>query len=66
MDESLAEGAANIAESRRLCIEAAALRTRYAAVLLTLFDARSRTRDLPASHRETGTKTGRPHHPSSA
>ena len=66
MYESLEEAAANIAESRRLCIEAAALRTRYAAVLFAIHDARSRTRELLASNREIQNRTGRPHHPSSA
>jgi len=66
MYESLEEAAANIAESRRLCIEAAALRTRYAAVLVAIYDARCRTRELLASNREIQTRTQRPHHPTSA
>ena len=67
MNESLAQAvAANIAESRRLCIEAAALRTRYAALLLALFDARARMGEQLVLHREARARTGRSNHSSSA
>ena len=36
-----------IEEARLLCIEAAALRTRYAAALFALLDARRQAQELP-------------------
>ena len=63
MYQSLAQDVAdNIALSRRLCIEAAAVRTRYPAMLFALLDARCRNRALPETCGETRMRAGRLDH----